>query len=659
MHDDQIKSMRMDRNKAVESRDATGGEIGRNADFSEDPLSRALQTSIGKKLLRMFDRYRRQLRVFCWLIVVVLSFLLVLDVASLKSAGFNEFSPFIKVVSIAVFTSIVVIFLFVTQVLFIVIIGLKRTPHRTLRPFRDSISALIYTPLIAFPIWFSVVFVLLGAVGTGLSSLSGKEHVFFYLLPPIAVVVFFSLAAQIWRKSKVQLWEWQLGLVITLCVVTGLSSIVWASYNYGLKTWTEYRSALGVSGLGFTVTSILLLFLILFTWSLGIAIYLLQYAPKHTKDVEPKKHSVAAGKFLSSARSLSLLLLLLCFVFYQMAELYHNEIALQLEARDLFARALAYEFLHSKLPGGYYESEPTFEKLLGKDVERERPPGPIFPQAPQVYLTKDSGSQVEWLRVGSLELKDAHEFVSAELSLGRLIPEYDPDQLYKINAAVRVQTRWKDGTTWESYLQPPLAEPKNLFFALNYLKNWKWLKFNEEFASRFAELARKVGESFRVPSGPNPSEIELEYWAMESRLRKLSVNIPAVGIDVQLTKGMWIVMAFIVSVLVSFQNRLRYVLRDSMHGLGEPWLVIDANTRIERLIAYLWITGIWAAPWIANFYLLSMLTSQGAAGTTIALSPAILRGVGIVLSLGIGGWCSLSITILILWLRMLRRKQIE
>jgi hypothetical protein len=57
-------------------------------------------------------------------------------------------------------------------------------------------------------------------------------------------------------------------------------------------------------------------------------------------------------------------------------------------------------------------------------------------------------------------------------------------------------------------------------------------------------------------------------------------------------------------VLVIMRNSIRQILRGTDAGIEEPWLVLDAESVTEKIVAVLWLLGIWLSGWLASFGLI-------------------------------------------------------
>ena len=162
----------------------------------------------------------------------------------------------------------------------------------------------------------------------------------------------------------------------------------------------------------------------------------------------------------------------------------------------------------------------------------------------------------------------------------------------------------------------------------------------------------KIADDIEVALARAPKD---SLTAFERKLYNRKVSVPSIDFAAfRSEQAVWLVELVCVLALVVFRSRVHMIRLDPQAGIGAPWLVLDADTPIERAIAGLWIAGILLSSWIVTGALL--FTEKD---LMMALAePPILRAVFEFLFIGtlalIGGWTSLSAVCDLLRLRAIR-----
>jgi hypothetical protein len=609
----------------------------------------------------------RLARTVTW-VALPLSALGIVLVATERSGTFDETPARNAVLVLAVVTAGLTGIFQLLLWLVVGVSGLRHSPTRPLSPARDSVAAVIVASMTAFPLWTAVICVLVAGAGVGLSDVHPGilEAVLWPALPGIGGALFLVLVLGMFLDRSLRLAQWLFAISLVGSLLNLGALVITASMVYGFTPMLRYTRSLGFE-LGpfrfFDALPILILFFLV--WTIALALRVLIHRPEGQAPARPAgERKATSNDYVSSARTLSLALFLVMVVFVQMGSSYSARVPMRLEARNLFARSIAYKFLSEHLPSGYYERDAAFEALAGpiEDSGRARDvrvfEGPyrlLFPTASYVY--REPGQHVEdsWITLHAWEAPEpADDLRELEIALSRLNPSYDPEAgLYVIDAAVRVRAAWSDGSRFQSYLEPPIGQSA-LVLALMPLMDWEWLSFGGELAARSDRLAERARDQVPGWTEAESESVADVYWNTETQLREQFVRVPTLGLNMSLANGMWISFALMLGILISIQSRVRAIIRDPGLGRGNPWLVLDAYTRIERAAAVVWVLGILAAPWIAIFMLFSVLVSEVAIGRIESAAFALVQALGVVVGPAVGGWCSFATAILLVRLRVLR-----
>jgi hypothetical protein len=174
-------------------------------------------------------------------------------------------------------------------------------------------------------------------------------------------------------------------------------------------------------------------------------------------------------------------------------------------------------------------------------------------------------------------------------------------------------------------------------------------------AEKLQRIAADLGlkDVDKVEVGPLFRSIE-----RESADRK--VTVPGVDLAFRPDVAPWAIALLTLGFLVLIRNQTRRVLADKDLALDEPWIVLDGDLGLERLVAGGWLLAIWAAPWLASGCLLGVFSSQIIVDGAVTTWPKeVLACVASLLMVLSGGWASLTATADLLRLRCLRRARLD
>jgi hypothetical protein len=153
------------------------------------------------------------------------------------------------------------------------------------------------------------------------------------------------------------------------------------------------------------------------------------------------------------------------------------------------------------------------------------------------------------------------------------------------------------------------------------------------------------------------SSFDILFSEIERKLTQQKVTIPGVEVAFDLTIAPWIVSMLVLALITMIRNGVRRVVTDDEFAAEEPWIALDGQEGLEKLLACIWIGAILIAPWVAGGCLLMMVSEgffvKGDIGSVLGFiwiyCAALLLEVT-------GGWASLTATSDILRLRSLRNK---
>lgn len=192
-----------------------------------------------------------------------------------------------------------------------------------------------------------------------------------------------------------------------------------------------------------------------------------------------------------------------------------------------------------------------------------------------------------------------------------------------------------------------------------------------EEAAHTANAALSVARSTPDKASANITRIALELGLKDSDQKHYSlilrdieqeivdreVTVPGIDLAFRSDLAPWIISILVIGFLLLIRNCVNTVLLDKELALGEPWIVVDAGTGLEKCVATGWLIAIWIAPWIATGCLLVVLSGGGVADGGIASTTrTTVASIIVMVLVVIGGWASLTVTASLLQLRRQRRE---
>lgn len=159
---------------------------------------------------------------------------------------------------------------------------------------------------------------------------------------------------------------------------------------------------------------------------------------------------------------------------------------------------------------------------------------------------------------------------------------------------------------------------------------------------------------------PEKEDYVQTFRSIEFALAEQQVKVPGLELAARTDVAPWVIGVLIVGLMVQVRNQVRRVFLDETLALDEPWLVLDADGRLEKLVAFGWVAAIFLAPWLAVAGIVLVVTGKIIADGAITpwYHDALTSG-GIILLMAVGGWLSLSVVAELLRLRRMRRRKLS
>lgn len=306
------------------------------------------------------------------------------------------------------------------------------------------------------------------------------------------------------------------------------------------------------------------------------------------------------NQYLSSARTYALVMLLAAYLGLDLARSYAERVGLLVDARRSFAAA----YVH--------------ENYAGKDLSAE---------------------------IAGVGRVLAREAVAGGTPAFSGMTVYSPgERKFLVTVARPDRRRWAVEIT---YVQPSsAAKPGDA----------------PPGGSKTAEFTQAL-KRIAIDAGLSKVDKEEDYVQIfrdiDFALVEQQVKIPGLELAARKDAAPWVIALLIVALMVQVRNQIRRVFLDETLALDEPWLILDAGGRLEKLVATGWIAAIFLAPWAAVASVLMVASGRIIAdgALTTWFKDAIVSG-AIMLLIAVGGWLSVSVVSDLLRLRRLRRHKL-
>lgn len=145
---------------------------------------------------------------------------------------------------------------------------------------------------------------------------------------------------------------------------------------------------------------------------------------------------------------------------------------------------------------------------------------------------------------------------------------------------------------------------------------------------------------------------DLIYRRVEREFITREVSLPSVGFGVRSSTAMWWLGFGTLVLLIMVRNQVGIAGRFYSSTRSEPWLVLDLSKGLERVLANLWLWAIFLAPWLVGGQLIMTVNGQVIAdGISAPTVPTLVRLGGLVAIPLVGGWVAASLVARLMILR--------
>lgn len=131
------------------------------------------------------------------------------------------------------------------------------------------------------------------------------------------------------------------------------------------------------------------------------------------------------------------------------------------------------------------------------------------------------------------------------------------------------------------------------------------------------QMATRIGVTKAEYEDASDNELPaVLYVAIERQLFDRDVKLQGLDIKVGPLSGMWVLSAIMIGAMIMIRTGLRAALHVEDRAIDEPWLLLDGDSFLERLVSNLWLLAILLAPWAVNLLLVltcsNFITMRGA-----------------------------------------------
>lgn len=411
-----------------------------------------------------------------------------------------------------------------------------------------------------------------------------------------------------------------LSMAATICLLGWfgvVSSIAAIATDYGIEPKISLvLSALSVTWGAYTV--------------IAIDSYAILDAQGHQgpRPISLKESAINVGAYLSSARNLSILILVFLFACISVSSSYLSRVRDLQSARS----ALALGFAAGDLNHRADSMDDTDAKGLVVNWQSEQD-GKRFDFPVSERVLDGIGTMTVSLTVYRAYVRGAIDWVGVS----------------DVNVSVVGPTNWTVKRSLAGTIG--LSGPDN--------RDGRGAKSVQEMLRATAQtVIRPRAElqdiAFRWQIDAPADAPDLIYRRVEREFVTREVTLPSLGFGVGFSTAMWwlAVSTLVLSIMV--RNQIGLVGKFSSGTRSEPWVVLDLSKGLERGLANLWLWAIFLAPWLVGGLLLMTVNGRVIAdGISDPPVPALARVAGLVAIPLVGGWVAGS---LVATLMMLRRQ---
>ncbi|MBI1817256.1 MAG: hypothetical protein HYR72_19975 [Deltaproteobacteria bacterium] len=360
----------------------------------------------------------------------------------------------------------------------------------------------------------------------------------------------------------------------------------------------------------------------------GPLLYLTRSWKTETTTNFPKTSDFKSGSYLSSARTLSLLLLATLALASNLAPAYRARETMLRTAREVFAKEYVAEALRTCGP----RSEPAKadEGDLGSaDCAVEKGRVTVSFARPQGYA--------RFLFAGG----------------------------YRVGVSATATFNLNAEPEWSTHFERDAEEGERPWHDLGSLDLWRKATVPKADANdaglehaykELARIAREV-EAKSAAEGETIDGLRTLYEGIEAEVTKKRVEVPTLGIEMESRLAMWIISGVAIGLLLLMRNQLRYVLRDRTLADEEPWLVLDGESGIEWCGSGAWLMGLLLSPWILHTLVVTVQASETVArGGSPSATQHIAICILLISTTLCGAWLSVTTVAKLYRLRGLRMR---
>jgi hypothetical protein len=178
------------------------------------------------------------------------------------------------------------------------------------------------------------------------------------------------------------------------------------------------------------------------------------------------------------------------------------------------------------------------------------------------------------------------------------------------------------------------------------------------YANRLEKIATDLDISLSTDVGGGwETSPEKLIRVIREKLYNRRVKVPGADFgDFAVLPAAWLIVLLCIAALVALRNAVLHVFRGADAGLSEPWLILDAETPLERIVAIAWLAGIFCSGWVATFGL--VLTVMDALQSAAVRPGALVVGAAYVafgVLLVAATWPAVAAVLDLIRLREIRR----
>lgn len=192
---------------------------------------------------------------------------------------------------------------------------------------------------------------------------------------------------------------------------------------------------------------------------------------------------------------------------------------------------------------------------------------------------------------------------------------------------------------WRASLYPRKLEGRHTLDG--FMDSWNRVS-PELWSPDESRRLRKTAFDLGLGGSPAPDteEPKKTYDQIERLVLRTQVSVPNLqSSGVGSTTALWLLTASLVILLIVIASRLRSVLGDPDRAKGEPWLIADGRQGFERYLAMAWLILMLASPWLSAGMLAATVASQiEADGIAPRAVFSVVQALGIVGLLAVGSW---------------------